>query len=105
MKILVVEDDKLTADALVAILSHQHYVVEVAIDGQMGWELIDSYAYDLLLLDVRLPKLDGIRLCQRVRSHQYQMPILLLTGQDSSHEKAIGLDAGADDYMVKPCDP
>lgn len=56
------------------------------------------------MLDVMLPKLDGISLCRRLRSQGYQMPILLLTGRDSSHEKAIGLDAGADDYLVKPFD-
>ncbi|MBI4781724.1 MAG: response regulator [Oscillatoriophycideae cyanobacterium NC_groundwater_1537_Pr4_S-0.65um_50_18] len=105
MKILVVEDDKLTAEALVVILTHQNYTVETAADGEMGWQLIEAFAYDLILLDVTLPKLDGMKLCQRVRSHGYQMPILLLTAHDSSHEKAMGLDAGADDYVVKPFDP
>lgn len=105
MKILVVEDDGLTAEALVATLSNQHYTVEVASDGEAGWELAESFAYDLILLDVTLPKLDGIRLCQRLRSRGFQMPILLLTARNSSHDKAIGLDAGADDYVVKPFDP
>jgi PAS domain S-box-containing protein len=105
MKILVVEDDELTAEALVATLSNQNYTVEIAPDGETGWELAEAFAYDLLLLDVTLPKLDGIRLCQRLRSHGYQMPILLLTARNSSHDKAIGLDAGADDYVVKPFEP
>lgn len=104
MRILVVEDDDFIAKALTAVLSSQHYAVEVASDGQAGWELVESFAYDLILLDVMLPKLDGISLCRRLRSHGYQMPILLLTGRDSSHDKAIGLDAGADDYLVKPFD-
>ncbi|MDZ4878000.1 MAG: Response regulator MprA [Chroococcidiopsis cubana SAG 39.79] len=102
MKILVVEDDEVVANVLSLLLSSHNYVVEVAADGQIAWELIEVYDYDLILLDVLLPKLDGISLCQRLRSHGYQMPILLLTGQDNSQDKAIGLDAGADDYIVKP---
>ncbi|MCL6436237.1 MAG: response regulator [Leptolyngbyaceae cyanobacterium HOT.MB2.61] len=105
MKILVVEDDELTAEALVAALSNQNYTVEVASDGEAGWELAEAFTYDLILLDVTLPRLDGIHLCQRLRSHGFQMPILLLTARNSSHDKAIGLDAGADDYVVKPFEP
>ncbi|HLP89078.1 MAG TPA: response regulator [Nostocaceae cyanobacterium] len=104
MKILVVEDDELNAYVLNAILSHQNYAVEVAKDGNEAWDLIEAYDYDLLLLDVMLPKLDGISLCRQIRSSGRQVPILLLTGCDSSHEKAVGLDAGADDYVVKPFD-
>ncbi|MCC5637533.1 response regulator [Nostoc sp. CHAB 5844] len=102
MKILVVEDDELNAYALTAVLTNQNYAVEVASDGETAWDLIQTYNYDLILLDVILPKLDGISLCRQIRSGGWQMPILLLTGRDSSHEKAIGLDAGADDYVVKP---
>ncbi|MEA5564580.1 response regulator [Anabaena sp. UHCC 0399] len=102
MKILIVEDDELNAYALSTVLTNQNYVVEVAGDGNAGWDLIETYDYDLILLDVMLPKLDGISLCRQIRSSGRQMPILLLTGCDSSHEKAIGLDAGADDYVVKP---
>ncbi|HEY9621643.1 MAG TPA: response regulator [Crinalium sp.] len=105
MRILVVEDDDLIAQALTKILSNENYAVEVAKDGQLGWELIETYEYDLVLLDVVLPKLDGITLCKKLRSHHYQMPVLLLTGRDSGHDKAVGLDAGADDYVVKPFDP
>ncbi|MBD2505273.1 response regulator [Anabaena azotica] len=104
MKILVVEDDKLNAHALTAVLTDQNYAVEVAVDGDEAWDLIETYDYDLILLDVMLPKLDGISLCRQIRSSGRQMPILLLTGCDSGHEKAIGLDAGADDYVVKPFD-
>ncbi|MEA5619776.1 response regulator [Cronbergia sp. UHCC 0137] len=102
MKILVVEDDNLNAYALTAVLTNQNYAVEVATDGEAAWDLIETYDYDLILLDVVLPKLDGISLCRKIRSSDRQVPILLLTGCDSSHEKAIGLDAGADDYVVKP---
>jgi PAS domain S-box-containing protein len=104
MKILIVEDDELVAEALAAILTNQNYAVEIASDGQSAWELIENYDYDLLLLDVILPKHNGISLCRQIRSKGLQMPILLLTGRDSSHDKAIGLDAGADDYLVKPFD-
>jgi PAS domain S-box-containing protein len=102
MKFLVVEDDELNAYALTAVLTNQNYAVEVATDGNAAWDLIQVYDYDLILLDVGLPKLDGISLCRQIRSSGLQMPILLLTGRDSSHEKATGLDAGADDYVVKP---
>ncbi len=102
MRILIVEDDTLMIHALTSILTNQNYAVEVVTDGQAAWNLIEAFEYDLVLLDVLLPKLDGISLCQQIRSHGYSMPILLLTRRDSSHDKAIGLDAGADDYVVKP---
>ncbi len=104
MKILVVEDDEAIADLLTCILSNQNYVVEVANDGELAWELIVVYDYDLLLIDITLPRLDGISLCRRVRAHDYKMPILVVTGRGSGHDQAIGLDAGADSYMVKPLD-
>lgn len=70
-------------------LCNQHYAVEVAKDGQAGWELVQAFAYDLILLDVMLPKLDGISLCRRLRKQGYQMPILLLTGLHSSYDNDI----------------
>ena len=105
MKILVVEDDEAIAEMLACMLSNQNYVVEVANDGEVAWELIVVYEYDLLLIDITLPHLDGISLCQRIRAHGYQMQIMLVTGRGSSHDQAIGLDAGADAYMTKPTDP
>lgn len=104
MKILVVEDNKLVAQTLMAILAHHNYAVELAIDGQVALELIDAFDYDLIVLDIMLPKIDGIQVCREARSRGKRVPILLLTGRDSSHDKAVGLDAGADDYMVKPFD-
>ena len=102
MKILVVEDDELVAQALSAVLTHQNYVVEIAKDGEAGWDLVQAFDYDLIILDITLPKLDGISLCRKIRSDGCLIPILLVTGWDSPHEKAVGLDAGADDYVVKP---
>lgn len=112
MRILLVEDDELVAEALVKDLTNQNYAVDVAADGQAGWELVDAFTYDLILLDVNLPKLDGITLCRRLRSscssaslsQGLRIPILLLTAQDSSSDKVMGLDAGADDYVTKPFD-
>ena len=105
MKILVVEDDLLVADALRNMLSRHNYAVEIARDGRAGLDCIEAFNYDLLLFDVALPKLDGISLCRHVRSRGYLMPILLLASNDSKHDRAVGLDAGADDYIVKTFDP
>jgi DNA-binding response OmpR family regulator len=102
MRILLVEDDECITKTLENVLGNQHYVVDVATDGQFGWELVEAFTYDLILLDVILPKLDGISFCQRLRSHNYQTPVLLLTARNSSTDKVMGLDAGADDYVVKP---
>lgn len=105
MKILVVEDDLVVADALRTTLSDQKYTVEIAHDGQAGLDFIEAFDYDLLLLDSILPNLDGVSLCRHVRSRGYMVPILLLTSLNSNHDRATGLDAGADDYVVKPFDP
>ncbi|MEM8777468.1 MAG: response regulator transcription factor [Cyanobacteria bacterium P01_G01_bin.49] len=102
MKILLVEDDENIVIPVEEVLDEQHYIVEVASDGQTAWELIDVFDYDLILLDVMLPKIDGISLCQRLRSHGCKTPILMLTARDTVQDKITGLDAGADDYLVKP---
>jgi len=104
VKILLVEDDDRIAEALAEALTDQHYVVDVADDGQAGWELAEAFHYDLIILDWMLPKLNGVHLCQRLRQKGYSMPVLMLTAKDSSTDKVIGLDAGADDYVVKPFD-
>ncbi|MDX2096802.1 MAG: response regulator [Leptolyngbyaceae cyanobacterium bins.59] len=104
MQILLIEDDEPTAAALIETLTAQRYFVSHARDGQMGYEMAQGNFYDLLLLDIVLPKLDGITLCRRLRSEKYQVPILLLTAQDTSTDRVMGLDAGADDYVVKPFD-
>ena len=104
MKILLVEDDICLAEALSEALSDQLYVVDIVNDGEAAWERVQMLDYDLILLDVILPKLDGIHLCQRLRAHNYSLPILMITARDTSSDKVIGLDAGADDYMVKPID-
>jgi DNA-binding response OmpR family regulator/HPt (histidine-containing phosphotransfer) domain-containing protein len=102
MRILLVEDDELISKALEKILSGQNYMVDVATNGQMGWEFVEAFVYELIILDIVLPQLDGIRFCRRLREQGYQIPVLLLTAQNSSNDKVMGLDAGADDYVVKP---
>ncbi len=102
MRILIVEDDKRIAKPLAEDLRHQHHIVEIAIDGIQGWEYAQSQVYDLILLDLMLPKLNGIELCKRLRSSGSQALILMLTARDTTSDKIVGLDAGADDYLVKP---
>ncbi|MCP2730695.1 response regulator [Limnofasciculus baicalensis] len=104
MRILLVEDDEDLAEILKTILIDRYYLVDYAPDGETGWELADSLKYDLILLDVMLPKLDGITFCQRRRKIGDRTPILLLTAQDTTTSKIKGLDAGADDYVIKPFD-
>ena len=104
MRVLLVEDDIQLAESLTEVLVAQQYVVDVAQDGEAGWCQMQTLEYDLTLMDVTLPQLDGIRLCQRLRSRGYDLPVLMLTARDTSQDKVRGLDAGADAYMVKPFD-
>ena len=102
MRILLVDDDESVAKALKKALTDEHYAVDVANDGHIGWQLANAFDYDLIVLDVVLPKLDGLQFCQRLRQQSYNMPVLLVTALDSSTKKIAGLDAGADDYITKP---
>lgn len=102
MRILLVEDDDRIAKPLAEDLRHQHHIVEIAQDGVEGWEYAQATEYDLILLDLMLPRLDGISLCKRLRATQSSVLILMLTAKDTTSDKVIGLDAGADDYLVKP---
>jgi len=102
MKILLVEDDQTTAKILAQELTTHHYTVETAADGRMGLELVQAIHYDLLLLDIILPNLDGISLCRQLRSLGLQIPILLLSAKESITDRVRGLEAGADDYVTKP---
>ncbi len=102
VRILLVEDDQATRDLLENNLIAQTYNVDVAIDGQSAINLAQHIDYDLVVLDVEIPKIDGISVCKHLRTKNYQMPILLLTAHDLTSDRVIGLDAGADDYMIKP---
>ncbi|MDX2217022.1 MAG: response regulator [Oculatellaceae cyanobacterium bins.114] len=103
MKILLVEDDVMLGAALTKVLEAHRYAIDLASDGQIGLELATTVEYDLILLDVQIPKLDGISLCRQLRSQGYGKPILLLTANDSDAVAVAGFDAGADDYISKPC--
>jgi diguanylate cyclase (GGDEF)-like protein len=105
MRILLVEDDEHLAELLTDTLVEQHHTVDRADDGLAGLSLAEELDYDLILLDVMLPKLDGISFCRQLRTKGRQVPVLLMTARDASTDKVIGLDAGADDYLVKPISP
>ncbi|MEH1824879.1 MAG: response regulator [Nostoc sp.] len=105
MKILLVEDDVLLSTALFDLLSANRYTIDIASNGQAGLELATSTEYELILLDWLIPKLDGVSLCRQLRSQGYRKSILLLTGKNSNADIVAGLDAGADDYVIKPFDP
>lgn len=102
MRILVIEDDDRIAHPLAEDLRYQNHVVDIAQDGIAGWNYACSTTYDLILLDLMLPRLDGISLCRKLRQENINAPILILTARDTTTDKVIGLDAGADDYLVKP---
>lgn len=102
MRILLVEDDHLLAASLSEALEAQRYTVDVAHDGAIAWQQMTLLPYDLMLMDVTLPQVDGLTLCQRMRSQGFVSPVLMLTARDTSSDKVAGLDAGADAYMVKP---
>jgi DNA-binding response OmpR family regulator/HPt (histidine-containing phosphotransfer) domain-containing protein len=102
MRILLVEDDTALATMLRNNLIEQQYVVDMATEGQEGWEMAEAIVYDLIVLDVMLPKLDGVSFCRQLRDRGMQSLVLLLTARAGEDEKILGLDAGADDYLVKP---
>ncbi|MEB3312478.1 MAG: response regulator transcription factor [Snowella sp.] len=102
MRILIIEDDDRIAHPLAEDLRHQNHVVDIATDGVVGWDYHQATTYDLILLDVMLPRVDGIALCKKLREAQVNVPILMLTAKDTTADKVAGLDAGADDYLVKP---
>ncbi len=102
MRILFIEDNRQLAEQLSDGLKEMHYAIDLATDGQQGWDLVKSTAYDLVLMDYMLPKLDGISLCRRIRAEGYQTPILMLTARATSQDQIQGLDSGADDYLAKP---
>ena len=104
MRILVVDDDRILAEVVKRSLSNQHHIVDVVEDGQMGWNYVQTGEYELVLLDINLPGLDGVSLCQKMRFENYATPILLMTAKNTSEDRILGLDAGADDYLTKPLD-
>lgn len=104
MRILLVEDDKVLLDTLRQSLTNQHYLVDAVEDGLRVWEYIRTMSYDLIVMNVSLPSLDGINLCQQLRTQGWTQPILLIAARDASCDRIRGLDAGADDYLIEPLD-
>ncbi|MFI5253545.1 MAG: heavy metal response regulator transcription factor [Bacteroidota bacterium] len=102
MRILVVEDEKKVAKFLQQGLEEEHYAVDIANDGERGEFLATSERYDLIILDLLLPKKDGITVLRSIRGHRINTPVLVLTAKSATEHKVEGLDSGADDYLTKP---
>jgi len=102
MRILIIEDDSTLAQFLRKGLQEERYAVDAAGDGEEGLARACETAYDLIILDIRLPKLDGLALCRKLREEGRTTPILLLTARQSVDARVEGLDTGADDYLTKP---
>lgn len=102
MKILIVEDDHLIANSIKRGLEQEKYVVDVAYDGNEGYDLAGSGEYDVIILDLMLPGMDGITICKKLRKDKIKSGILMLTARGQLEDKVMGLDNGADDYLSKP---
>ncbi len=102
MQILLVDDEPALAEPLSRLLTREGYTVDVATDGRVGCNLANRGNYDLLILDWMLPHLTGLQICQQLRDRGDLTPVLFLTAKDTLDDRVIGLDAGADDYLVKP---
>lgn len=101
-KILIVEDEKKIADTLKLGLSENGYLVEVAYNGDIGWKIFQNHPFDLVVLDINLPGLNGYELCKLIRANNYNIPVIMLTALSSLNDKVEGYDSGADDYIIKP---
>ena len=104
-RILVVEDEEAISMALADDLGMEGYEVETARDGAQGWSMAKEGSYDLIILDVMLPRMDGFEVCRRLRAASVDVPILMLTAKSQEIDKVLGLELGADDYVTKPFSP
>lgn len=103
MRVLVVEDSPRLQRSLAVALRHSGYAVDVASDGEDGLWQAEAHAYDVIVLDLMLPRMDGLSFCQKLRSEaKVETPVLMLTARDTLADKLMGFEAGADDYLVKP---
>lgn len=102
MKVLVVDDESAVRESLSASLGFEGYDVEVAADGVEALAAIAEHLPDVVVLDVQMPRLDGLGVCRRLRAEGNDVPVLVLTARESTSDRVLGLDAGADDYLVKP---
>lgn len=102
MRVLLVEDNRRLSNSLKASLADDGYAVDVAYDGVEGQELAEMTPYDVIILDIMLPRRDGLDVCRELRNQRINIPILMLTARDAIEDRVKGLDSGADDYLVKP---
>lgn len=102
MRILIVEDEKRLSDIVKKGLTEDGFAVDQAFDGEEGEYLAESEEYDLIVLDLMLPKVDGLTICKDLRRENIKIPILMLTAKSATEDKVTGLDSGADDYITKP---
>lgn len=102
MRILLVEDERRLANVVKKGLTEEGFAVDTAFDGEEGQYFAENEEYDLIILDITLPKVDGITICKELRKKNIKIPILMLTARATLEEKVIGLDSGADDYLTKP---
>ncbi len=102
MHIAVIEDERRLATLLRRVLTEERHVVDVAYDGPSGLDLAASGTYDLIVLDLMLPGMDGIEVCRRLRAARIETPVLMLTARGAVEDRVAGLNVGADDYLVKP---
>lgn len=102
MRLLIAEDDRMTADTLAQRLREEHYAVDVCYNGTDAWDYAISADYDVAVFDIMMPGMDGLELVAKLRNAGKHMPVLLLTARDAVSDRVAGLNCGADDYMVKP---
>lgn len=102
MKLLVIEDEVMLNRSIVKLLKTQQYSVDAAYDGEEAIDYIRATNYDVIISDIMMPRLDGLGVLKYLRNHQIKTPVLMLTAKDTLEDKVTGLDAGADDYLVKP---
>lgn len=102
MRILLAEDEKEMSNAIVAVLKHEHYSVDAVYDGQDALDYLETGLYDGAILDIMMPKMDGVSVLKEIRKKGMDVPVILLTAKSEIDDKVEGLDAGADDYLTKP---
>lgn len=102
MRLLLAEDEKELSRALVTVLKYNHYSVDEVYDGMEALEYLENGSYDGVILDVMMPKLDGISVLKKIRAKGNQVPVLILSAKSALEDKVLGLDCGADDYLTKP---
>jgi len=102
MRILIIEDEKKIASFMKRGLKEEGYAADIASDGEDGLFLAETNPYDLIILDLMLPKMDGIELCKALREKKIRTPVMMVTAKDAVSDKVEGLDSGADDYLTKP---